>query len=110
MIDPQEDSERVATQISLERARRAERLKELKAGPKPLAQAEEGVLHALPSIPQTPPPAELAESHAMVSTSTPALSPVDSEAAFRRARIGVVAVIVLVLFWVWLRQRRAAVD
>ena len=108
MIDPKEDSERVGSQISLARARRAERLAELKAGPKPQPQAEEGVLSALPSMPQTPPPAALAETHSLVSTSTPALPPADPEAAFRRARIGVVAVIVLVLFWLWIRQRAAA--
>jgi len=32
----------------------------------------------------------------------------DADTAFRRARLGVVAVIVLILFWLWLRQRRAA--
>ena len=32
--------------------------------------------------------------------------PVDADTAFRRGRLGVVAVIVLVLFWAWLRQRR----
>ena len=35
------------------------------------------------------------------------LSPsVDADTAFRRGRLGVVAVVVLVLFWAWLRQRR----
>ena len=33
--------------------------------------------------------------------------PVDADTAFRRGRLGVVAVVVLVLFWAWLRQRRA---
>ena len=33
--------------------------------------------------------------------------PVDADTAFRRGRLGVVTVIVLVLFWAWLRQRRA---
>ena len=32
--------------------------------------------------------------------------PVDAATAFRRGRLGIVAVIVLVLFWVWLKQRR----
>ena len=106
MIDASEDPERVGSQISLERARRAERLAQLKAGPKPLAQAEEGVLRTLPSMPQTPPSAALIETHAMVSTSSP-MPPSDPEAAYRRARLGVVAVVVLVLLWVWLAQRRA---
>ncbi|MBO4709770.1 MAG: hypothetical protein J5727_08360 [Kiritimatiellae bacterium] len=38
------------------------------------------------------------------------LPPSDPEAAFRRGRLGVVAAIVLVLFWVWMRQRRSAVG
>ena len=33
--------------------------------------------------------------------------PVDADTAFRRGRLGVVGAIVLVLFWMWLRQRRA---
>ncbi len=32
----------------------------------------------------------------------------DPDTAYRRARLGFVAVIVLVLFWLWVRQRRAA--
>ena len=110
MIDANEDPGLVATRIARDRANRAKRLADLKANPNRPRQLEEGVLNALPSMPQTPPPAALAETHAMVSTSTPALPPTDPEAAYRRARIGVVAVIVLVLFWVWLRQRRAAGD
>ena len=39
--------------------------------------------------------------------STPPSPPVDADTAFRRGRLGVVAAIVLVLFWMWLRQRRA---
>ena len=39
--------------------------------------------------------------------STPPPPPVDPDTAFRRGRLGVVAAIVLVLFWLWLRQRRA---
>lgn len=38
------------------------------------------------------------------------LQPSDPEAAFRRGRLGVVAAIVLVLFWVWMRQRRSAAS
>jgi len=41
-----------------------------------------------------------------VAQEPPPPPPVDPDAAFRRGRIGVVAVVVLVLFWVWLRQRR----
>ncbi len=38
--------------------------------------------------------------------SPPPPPPVDADTAFRRGRLGVVAAIVLVLFWMWLRQRR----
>ena len=41
-----------------------------------------------------------------VAPSRPAAPPVDADTAFRRARLGVVAIVVLVLLWVWLRQRR----
>ena len=110
MIDANEDPGLVATRIARDRANRAKRLADLKANPNRPRKLEEGGLHALPSMPPTPPPAALAESHALVSTSTLASPPADPEAAFRRARIGVVAVVVLVLFWIWLRQRRAAGD
>ena len=39
--------------------------------------------------------------------STPPPTPVDAATAFRRGRLGVVAAIVLVLMWVWIRQRRS---
>lgn len=39
--------------------------------------------------------------------STPPSPPVDAATAFRRGRLGVVAAIVLVLMWVWIRQRRS---
>ena len=38
--------------------------------------------------------------------SPPLPPPVDAQTAFRRGRLGVVAAIVLVLLWVWIRQRR----
>ena len=39
--------------------------------------------------------------------SAPPPTPVDADTAFRRGRLGVVAAIVLVLMWVWIRQRRS---
>ena len=57
-----------------------------RANAAPPVRRQRGTLASLPSNP--PPP------------------PVDPDAAFRRGRIGVVAVVVLVLFWVWVRQRR----
>ena len=42
-----------------------------------------------------------------VAQSRPVDPPIDADTAFRRARLGVVAVVVLVLLWVWLAQRRA---
>lgn len=40
------------------------------------------------------------------SVPTPSAPPPDPERAFRLARLGIVAVLVLVFFWAWLRQRR----
>lgn len=34
--------------------------------------------------------------------------PVDAEAAFRHGRLAVVAIIVMVLFWAWIQERRTA--
>jgi len=45
---------------------------------------------AVETVPPSPPP-----------------PPVDAATAFRRGRLGVVAAIVLVLMWVWIRQRRS---
>ena len=42
----------------------------------------------------------------VVPSTPPPPPPVDASTAFRRGRLGVVAAIVLVLFWMWLRQRR----
>lgn len=39
--------------------------------------------------------------------SAPPPPPVDAATAFRRGRLGIVAAIVLVLMWVWIRQRRS---
>lgn len=36
----------------------------------------------------------------------PAPPPVSAETAYRHGRLGVVAVLVLVLFWAWVRERR----
>lgn len=61
------------------------------------------------------PPSARAEAVASATATESAVSPnadplqsTDSEAGFRHARIGVVAVIVIVLFFVWIHQRRAA--
>ena len=40
----------------------------------------------------------------------PPSPPIDAATAYRHGRLGVVAVVVLVLFWVWLTQRRSAAS
>ena len=51
---------------------------------------------------------------AAVQTATVAVSadrprePIDAEAAFRHARLGVSLALVLALVWLWIRERRAA--
>lgn len=55
-------------------------------GADPSVQETQAV-ESLPPAPPVPPPA-------------------DAEAAYRRGRLGVVTVIVLVLLWFWIKQRR----
>ena len=50
---------------------------------------------------------EKAASASQATVVVPAAAPVDGEAAFRHARLAVVAALVLVLALVWLMQRRA---
>ena len=71
------------------------------------AAGQAGELQLPPPVPGSGPvPPAHAEAHVAVPASSPA-KPVDAEASFRRARIGVVAVIALVLLLVWIMQRRA---
>ena len=69
--------------------------------------APSGELALPPPIPGTVPfsPAT-AKTQVAVPSPSPA-KPVDADAAFRRARLGIVAVIALVLLLVWIAQRRA---
>ena len=70
----------------------------------PAVRRQRGTLASLPSHPpSSPSPGTLAVE---TVPSTPPPPPVDPDTAFRRGRLGVVAAIVLVLFWLWLRQRR----
>ena len=76
-----------------------------RANAAPPVRRQRGTRASLLSNPPPPnsPGALVVES---VAQEPPPPPPVDPDAAFRRGRIGVVAVVVLVLFWVWLRQRR----
>ena len=71
----------------------------------PTVRRQRGTLASLPS----PPPAFLNPGALAVENvpSAPPPPPVDADTAFRRGRLGVVAAIVLVLMWVWIRQRRS---
>ena len=105
MTDAREDPWRLRTQIEASRERHASRRNELRTGAKRSRPIVDGVLHALPSAPPSPSPGELVEAHA--TTSQPvSLPPADPSSYYRRGRLGVVAAIVLVLLWVWIRQRR----
>ena len=73
------------------------------------AFARQGGLQAPPPVPgelrTSPPPADAV---AEIAVPPPApRRPVDAETSFRRARLGVVAAIALVLLLVWMMQRRA---
>jgi len=58
------------------------------------------------AAPRTVPPSLSLEAAVSVPPPVPS-PPVDPETAFRRARLGVVAAIALVLLLVWIAQRRA---
>ena len=71
------------------------------------AASPSGELALPPPVPGTTPfPPAASEAHVAVPPPTPA-KPVDADTAFRRARLGMVAVIVLVLLLAWIAQRRA---
>ena len=95
MVEANADPEVVTSRIRREtRDAAAERERELAmAVESPAIAVEEasaaGTL-AVETVPSSPPP-----------------TPVDAATAFRRGRLGVVAAIVLVLMWVWIRQRRS---
>jgi len=101
MVEASEDSLAVTMKIRRETRVAKER-----------AQAEQAA--SPPGVLSLPPPAPGAdrfspaalEAHAAVPAPSPA-KPVDADTAFRRARLGIVAVIVLVLLFVWVVQRRA---
>ena len=71
----------------------------------PMVRRQRGTLASLPS----PSPSSHNPGTLAVETvpSTPPSPPVDAATAFRRGRLGIVAAIVLVLMWVWIRQRRS---
>ena len=91
MVEASADPSVVTAQLKRElRAAEEERLEREAAESQALQPDGQGGALVVESVAQEPPPPP----------------PVDPDAAFRRGRIGVVAVVVLVLFWVWLRQRR----
>ena len=101
MVEASEDSLAVTMKIRREtRVAKERALAEQAASPS-------GELALPPPTPGTDTFSRAApESYAAVPASSPA-KPVDADTAFRRARLGIVAVIVLVLLFVWVAQRRA---
>jgi hypothetical protein len=95
MVEANADPEVVTSRIKREtRDAAAEREREAAMAVESPVMAVEGSSAAgslaVETIPPAPPP-----------------PPVDAATAFRRGRLGVVAAIVLVLMWVWIRQRRS---
>ena len=101
MVDAKEDALAVTMKIRRETRVADERaLAEQSASPS-------GELAMPPPIPGTVPFSHAAtKTQISVPQHAPA-KPVDADTAFRRARLGIVAVIVLVLLFVWIAQRRA---
>ena len=97
MVEANEDALAVTLKI-----RRETRVAQEQAA----AERTVGELALPPPVPAATPYSESLE--AKVSVPVPeSPSPPDAEAAFRRARLGVVAAIVLALLLVWIAQRRA---
>ena len=102
MVEANEDATAVTMKI-----RRETRVAKEQAMAERAAEAASGELRLPPPVPGTP-QAQTAAAEATVAVPPPSSSggPVDAEAAFRRARLGVVAVVVLVLLLAWVVQRR----
>ena len=100
MVDVNED----ATAVTMKIRRETRVAKERAVAER--AAASSGELALPPPIPSTVPVQQAVAVEATVAVPQPA--PVDAETAYRRARLGVVAAIVLALLLVWIMQRRAA--
>ena len=103
MVDVNED----ATAVTMKIRRETRVAKERAVAER--AAASSGELALPPPIPSTVPVQQAVAVEATVAVPQPApAAPVDAETAYRRARLGVVAAIVLALLLVWIMQRRAA--
>jgi hypothetical protein len=101
MVEAKEDALAVTMKI-----RRESRVAEERALAEQAASPS-GELALPPPVPGTTPfPPAASEAHVAVPPPASA-KPVDADTAYRRARLGIVAVVVLVLLFVWIAQRRA---
>ena len=102
MVEVNEDA--LAVTMKIRRETRVAKDRAMAEG----SAGQSGELQLPPPVPGTAGhvPSAQAEAYVAVPASSPA-KPVDAETSFRRARIGVVAVIALVLLLVWIMQRRA---
>lgn len=100
MVEANEDALAVTMKI-----RRETRVAQGRAAAERAAAAADG-LQLPPPIPSADPALRVeAKAHVAVPSHEPS-RPVDADVAFRRARIGVAAAVVLVLLLVWVAQRR----
>ena len=100
MVDSSEDPMAVTMKI-----RRETRVARERAAAE---RAAAGEVQLPPPIPGTEGALRVVDSaKATVSVPAEPTRQVDPETAYRRARLGVVAVVVLVLLLLWIRQRRA---
>ena len=98
MVEANEDALAVTMKI-----RRETRIAKERAA----AEGAAGEVSLPPPVPAAAPHPASLEATVSVLPSIPTTPPPDAEAAFRRARLGVVAAIVLALLLVWIAQRRA---
>lgn len=101
MVEANED----ATAVTMKIRRETRVAKERAAAER--ATTPSGELALPPPVPSTVPATPAATPEATVAVPAPPPSrPVDADASFRRARLGLVAALVLVLLLVWIMQRR----
>ena len=100
MVEESEDPEIVTDRIYRETRRFREQLREEREA---AGLAQDGALSAASDASAS---GALVVAEAGTLQPEPPAPPADPDAAFRRVRLGIVAVIVLILFWAWIAQRR----
>ena len=107
MIDGREDTGRVQAEIRAAKSAMARRRADSASGAPEVGGLDAGIAH-LPALPPQPGGADAGsvQADAAVSVPAPSAPATDPAAAARAGRIGVAAVLVLVLAWAFIRARQ----